>query len=354
MQILKLDLKNDLVKLRPENLDDLWIIYNTAQPGDMVLANTFRREKIAREDARPDSGERKPIFLGIRITKVEFHKYVNMVRLIGRIEQGVDIGEHHTVNVMIGSTFSLVRKWKNAEIEFLREAARDSNRPMVLAVCLDEGDATFAVVRQRGVDFIDEVTMSIPGKREDGAREAAKKQFHAAVARAIWTAASSRGLKDVLIVGPELTRIGLKKFLEDRSGEIPKHLNISYDTCYSPGRPGIYEAIRRGSIDRIARSNRVSTEMSEVERFLGEIAKDGKATYGFSEVVNAVGSGAVETLLMTDSFFRERRDEANKLMADVERYSGHHIMISTDHEGGVKLDSLGGLVAILRYRLALP
>ena len=36
MQILKLDLKNDTVKLRIHDLDDLWTIYNTVQPGDMV------------------------------------------------------------------------------------------------------------------------------------------------------------------------------------------------------------------------------------------------------------------------------------------------------------------------------
>jgi protein pelota len=351
LQIIKIDLRNDVIKLKPENLDDLWIIYNTVQPGDMVLAKTFRREKAVVEDARPERGEKKPIFLGIRIAKVEFHKYVNMVRLIGRIEQGVDIGEHHTINVMVGSIFSLARKWRKAEIEFLREAARDSTRPIVLAVCLEEGDATFAVIRQRGVDFIDEVTMSIPGKREDSAREAVRKQFHAAVSQAILNVSRLRGLKDVVIVGPELTRTGLRKFLEEEGREATSQLNISYDTCYSPGRTGIYEAIRRGSIDKVMRSNRVSMEISEVERLLGEIAKDGKATYGLSAVASALAMGAVDTLLMTDRFFRERRDEADRLMTDVEKYSGHHLMVSTDHEGGVKLESLGGLGAILRYRL---
>lgn len=354
MQILKLDLKNDTIKLRTENLDDLWTIYNTVQPGDLVRARTFRREKIQTDDSRPERGQKQPVFLSVRIEKVEFHKYVNMLRLIGRIESGTDIGRHHSINIEPGTSFSLVRDWRKAEIDLLKEAARESSRPMVLLVALDEGEASLALVRQRGVDFIDQVSTHIPGKREEGAREAARKEFHSTLLRAVVAAASSRGLKQAIVVGPELIRTGFKKFVEDRGKELAGDLSISYDTCFSPGRTGIYEAIRRGAVDRIVASNRVSTELSEVENFLGEVAREGRATYGLTEVTDAARSGAVDTLLVTDQLFRERRKEADALMREVERYSGRHVMISTDHEGGTKLQSLGGLGAILRYRIETP
>lgn len=351
MQILKLDLKNDTVKLRTENLDDLWTIYNTVQPGDLVLARTFRREKIQLDDSRPERGVKKPVFLGVRIEKVEFHKYVNMVRLIGRIESGTDVGSHHSINIEAGTSFSLVRNWRKAEIDLLKEAERETNKPMVLLVALEEGEASLALVRQRGVDFIDQVSTHIPGKREEGARDAARKEFHSTLIKAVLAAASSRGLKQAVVVGPELVRTGFSKFVEDRRKDLAGVLSISYDTCFSPGRTGIYEAIRRGAVDRIVASNRVSAELSEVERFLTEVAKGGRAAYGLTEVTNATRSGAVDTLLITDQLFRERRNEADGLIRDVERYSGRHMMVSTDHEGGVKLQSLGGLGAILRYRI---
>jgi protein pelota len=347
-----MDLKNDAVKLRVDDLDDLWAIYNTVEVGDLALAKTFRREKMEREDSRPERGEKKPVFLGVRVEKVEFHKYVNMIRLIGRIERGVDLGSYHALNIEPGSVFTVIKSWKRAEIATLKEAVRETKRPVILVVALEEGDATFAIIRQRGVDFLSEVSANIPGKREKGPREALRREFYSAVLKGITETASSRGLGQVLVVGPDLTRAGFKRYVEE-SPDLGS-IKVSFDTCFSPGRTGVYEAIRRGAVDRVVSSSRVSLEMSEVEDFLQEVARDGRAAYGPPQVKEAAGAGAVEKLLVTDEFFRERRAEAVAVIRQVERYQGSHLMISTDHEAGVKLQSLGGLGATLRYDFGRP
>jgi len=351
LQILRSDLKNGRLKLRVDNLDDLWILHNILQPGDLVLAKTFRREKVDTEDSRPERGEKKPVFLGIRIEKVELHKYVNMIRLIGRIERGIDLGSYHTINVQPGSIFSIVRDWKRSELDTLKEAVQESRRPKILIVSLEEGEASFGIVRQRGVDLINDLFANIPGKREKSARESLRGEFYNEVLGAIMEVAESQGIRDVLVVGPELTRTSFKAYVEDHP-DLLSGLNVTYDTCFSPGRTGIYEAIRRGAVDRMVTSSRVSLEMTRVEQFLSEVSKGGKATYGLREVKMATEAGAVESLLITDRFFRDRRDEADALIQRVKRYRGSHLIISTDHEAGTKLQSLGGLGAILRYRLS--
>jgi protein pelota len=222
---------------------------------------------------------------------------------------------------------------------------------MVLVVVVDDGEATLAVIRQRGVDFLGEISHNIPGKRESGAREPARKAFYAAVMQAIREAAGSRGISQVLVVGPDLTRAGFKSYMDERLGDMTGISSISYDTCHSPGRTGIYEAIRRGAVERVVSESRVSREIGAVEDFLGRIARDMPAAYGMGEVSRAVSAGAVEVLLVTDEFFRSNRREADELIRGTESCSGNHIMISTDHEGGRKLQSLGGLGALLRYRL---
>lgn len=350
MRILRLDLRNDTVKLRIDDLDDLWTIYNTVQPGDLALARTMRRERLEIDNSRPDRGEKKPVYLGIRVEKVEFHRYVNAVRLIGRIERGIDMGSFHTLNLEPGSVFTLVRKWKDSEISNLKEAVRESRRPLVLVVSLEEGEATLAVVRQRGIDFLDEISANIPGKREPGARDPARKRFFAEVIRTIGDVGESRGIDNVLIVGPELTRNALKEFAED-GRQLPPGIHLAYDTCYSPGRPGVYEALRRGSVERVIQSNRVSEELASVEELLALLAQGGPATYGVDQVARAVSLGAVQRLLITDRFFRERRDRADALIRKAESYAGKHLIVSTDHEGGTKLGALGGIAAALRYAL---
>lgn len=63
--------------------------------------------------------------------------------------------------------------------------------------------------------------------------------------------------------------------------------------------------------------------------------------------------GAVETLLVLDELLKgELREKVEELM-DAVRYSrGEVVVVSSEHEGGgEKLKALGGLAALLRFRV---
>jgi len=66
--------------------------------------------------------------------------------------------------------------------------------------------------------------------------------------------------------------------------------------------------------------------------------------------------GAIEKLVLTDVQLREAPDEERqvleKLMREVENKRGRVIIISTEHEAGVKLNSLGGIAALLRFPIS--
>ncbi len=80
-----------------------------------------------------------------------------------------------------------------------------------------------------------------------------------------------------------------------------------------------------------------------------EIAREGLYAYGPEEVGTAVQSGAVETLLVTDELSRSR--EVEGLMRQVEERRGRLMVVSTHHDAGRKLRALGGIAALLRYRI---
>ena len=50
-------------------------------------------------------------------------------------------------------------------------------------------------------------------------------------------------------------------------------------------------------------------EVAKVEELFTEIAKEGKAVYGWKEVNDAAGQGAIETLLVTDDCITKKREE---------------------------------------------
>jgi protein pelota len=76
-------------------------------------------------------------------------------------------------------------------------------------------------------------------------------------------------------------------------------------------------------------------------------------TYGFAEVEKASGYGAVETLLVADVTLREMAEEERtaleRVMKTAEDKGGRVVVISTEHEAGAKLLSLGGTAVLLRF-----
>ena len=69
----------------------------------------------------------------------------------------------------------------------------------------------------------------------------------------------------------------------------------------------------------------------------------------------AANYGAIEKLLVADLTLRETEDEQRlaleALMKNVEDARGEIMVVSTEHEAGTKLLSLGGVAALLRFPL---
>ena len=63
---------------------------------------------------------------------------------------------------------------------------------------------------------------------------------------------------------------------------------------------------------------------------------------------------AVETLLITDELLRTEResDSIDSFLKSVEHSQGRIVVFSTEFEPGRKLDSLGGIAALLRFKVA--
>jgi protein pelota len=99
--------------------------------------------------------------------------------------------------------------------------------------------------------------------------------------------------------------------------------------------------------------SRIGREASLIEDLMREIAMDAKAAYGMDDVRNAQGMGAVETLLITDELLRTEREGASidDFLKEVEHSQGRIVVFSTEFEPGKKLDSLGGIAALLRFKV---
>ena len=88
--------------------------------------------------------------------------------------------------------------------------------------------------------------------------------------------------------------------------------------------------------------------MMAIDKLLEQIAKNSsKVAYGEKQIDYAINLGAVKQLLVLDTFVASKNMEP--LMEMVENMKGEVMVISSEHEGGKQLESLGGMAAILRY-----
>ncbi len=331
------------ITLVPENLDDLWHLKYLVEPGDTVSTVTSRRVEGPDDLQRSTGGERETLEVDLEVEDVEFHRFSNRLRVAGVIRgcgRETEIGEHHTVNVEVHDELTVSKQWAPDQLERLEEAeeARESE---VVVVTVEEGEGHLHSVESHGVE--ERGSFSYQGAKgehgDSGAREEMFREMAEAVERL-----SPDG---VVVAGPGFTKQDLHEVLME-------HVDVervSLEDTASVGGRGVHEALKRGAVESVAEEARVSRESRLVDELMERVSDDGAAVYGVEPVEQAVEYGAVERLLVVDEFLRINREDVGDLVERVEQKGGEVTVFSGEFEPGLRLESLGGIAALLRYRI---
>lgn len=356
MKILQRDLKHDKMVVLPETLDDIWVLYNVISKGDGVYARTTRLVKMEELYARPKKGKRVPVYLGITAEKVVWERSLNRLRVHGIVceaPEEIDVtGSHHTINVTADKPVTIVKhRWLKHQIDRLDRASEVTETPIIV-MSIDDEQYCVAVLRQYGIDVKVEERTRLPGKLEAEKREKAKREFFKTALRFLReTWMNLRG--PIVIIGPGFVKNEFANYVKTVASDIACAV-VDVKGVNSAGVSGVHEALRSGVLTKALRHSRIAKEARVMEEALKRLGKGTlDVTYGFNEVEKASVFGAVEKLLLADITLREapdeRRTSLEKLMREVEEKGGQIIVISTEHEAGVKLLSLGGVAALLRF-----
>jgi len=153
----------------------------------------------------------------------------------------------------------------------------------------------------------------------------------------------------MVIAGPGFVKNDFYNYLKDKHTDLAKISII--ESTGAGGRNGISEVLKKGTVEKLTSENRVAQEMGAVNNLLTQIGKNSnKIAYGIKETKNAINLGAVSQLLILDTIVPKYN--MGKLMDMVENMKGEVMVISSEHDGGKQLESLGGVAAILRYQIA--
>ncbi len=345
LKILGKDLKGGRVTLLVETMDDVWHIRHLVDEGDLVEALTTRRDESATDKIRPEKAEKRRVVLGVRAEKLEFHDFSDRLRVTGVIETGpMGKGSHHTLNVEVGDKVTIYKeRWGRGHLARIDDAVKASKRPAVLILSMEEGNAVLGALRHFGVQRLAEISGEKEGKQYRSRADTA------AFFREVLDEVKVRreGGLPLVVVGPGFTKEDFLRYGREKSPEAVEGAAIV--GTGQAGMTGIYEALKEGAISKAAESTRVEEETQAVESLLEGIGKDGAVTYGPEHVARAVRAGAVELLLVTDALVRD--PAVAGVLESCEAAGGRCLIVSTAHDGGKKLEALGGLGALLRYRM---
>lgn len=348
MKVIFKDLKHGEIKLVAENLDDIWHLYNIIEIGDTVRAFTFRTLEEGKDDKiRTKKSDKKRMKLGVIVKEVKFHEFSDRLRVHGKIIEGPqDLGSFHTLNITDESMepLSIIKNnWKHFQLNRIEEAVKQRNEPIVTFISLDEDTATIAVLRQSGIQYITDIPSKRSGKMYDSP-DVINSYFNEIIS---FLKSTSKKDEYLVIVGPGFTREHFVKYGCEKYPEIFTKYHI-HNTGHA-GMNGIQEAIKTGIVKQITQENRVVFETEQVEKLFEEIRKNGLAIYGLIEVEQALNMGAVEKLLITDKLVRTKNGE--KLLDMAKENKSDFTIINTMHEAGKKIDGIGGIGAILRFKI---
>jgi protein pelota len=337
--------------LVPETVDDLWHISHVIEPEDRVAGDTTRRIQRNDDQLRDKGGEREHLWVELAVDDVEFARFANRLRVGGVIEECSredQLGLHHTINVEEHDEVEIEKRWKSDQRERIEEAVEATDNPDVAIATVSEGKAHVHTVEQFGT----EERASITGPTGKGEYARPRSELFEEL-----TAILRRMDADaILLAGPGFTKNDALAAIEEEAPEVAEKIR-TVDTS-SVGDRGVHEVLKRGAVEDVQEQTRIAEESELIDELMERIAEGTKVSYGPEQVAEAAEFGAIDELLVLDSDLRRERTgdgdweiAINEVIETTEQKGGDVTVFSSEFDPGQQLANLGGIAALLRYRI---
>ena len=349
MNIIHSDFKKGNVKLRITDPEDLWYLSHLIDPGDFVKGKTTRKIKIG--DGENAKTVKKTYFLKIEAETIDFDQSGDILRVNGKIKEGpeeVPKDSYQAIPLEEGSEFVLEKVgWMEFQKQKLEESAQKKHN--FLIIIFDREESLFALTKKFGYQVILKIKGDVPKKAKT---VEIKTDFQQEIIKTINTYNERHLPEKIILASPAFWKENLLKKISDP--EVKKKIVLV--NCSDVSERSIDEVLGSKELEKTLQSSRARTEKILMDELLSEINKNGLAVYAWGEVKKAIDAGAVSKLLLTDDFIQQKREEGHyieldKLMKQIDVLKGQINILSSKQETGQKLDGLGGIAAILRYKL---
>ncbi len=339
--------------LIPEDADDIFTFRRILERGDSIVADTSRVIKQVKDYGRPDRGERVKVRVSLKVEQCELDSVVDRLRVSGTITETdnelVSKGMGHSISVQAGDIVVVDkgRKWQDYELKMLRKSGTGGS---FVLVAIDTQEAAVARVSGTHVKVIPNIYSGQSGKRYQTKNNPNLESFFTDTDKTIM---SIIGEGDrVLIFGPGETRRRFLNMLLQRS-EIPKESIEVVDGVDVAGEDGIFVFLRSPAMKEAMGASKLAIVSSVLDQVMLMVNRgEAKFAMGLNEVSSAASIKAVDTVVFSDSIFATANEEnVVKMLNAIESYGAKTFAVDSSTDIGLRVSSLGGVVALLRYAI---
>ncbi len=338
LTLMKINEGKNYVELTVERVEDLFIVYLVLKPGDLIYSWTVR-------EVRGRSGERfgrEKVYLGVRVKSLEFHEPRGVLRIRGIIEdypewlEGAG-GSYHSLEVGVGSTLKIMRSIDRDYLGQLINTLGSGIKVLIASISIEE--TTVALATRLGVSVIATISNNYVQSKESGG-----------------SLMNQRYIDDISKVVKQLTEIHKPTALIIATqgmlvNSIPnievRGISIERVIVSEGGLSGVYEVERRGYLDKIG----LKLGYDIVNRIMEELGKGSGLVALGDEVYEALSIGAAESVAMLNKLLMEKAEESRRIVDECIRTRARLIIVPEGSEAGKLLSGLGGLAALLRFRV---
>ena len=344
MKVLKFNDAENTLKVQLDSFDDLYLMARIIAGGDTVEGKGLRRFR----PNETDEGEQKEVFIKIQVEKTELDKGSGKLRVNGKIVSGrpeefIRLNSYHTLNVGQTDVIEIHKEvWKDYILSRIKQAVRDTRKPRLGVIAMDDEKATIAYVKGYGVDVITEIYSHLSKRLKEKDFEKQRNAYFDTLIDDI----RRMEIDIVVVAGPGFMKDDIKKYMEDKGVSTGKRL--IFVQASDAERSGVREAAHSQAVMAALEQDILRDEFSLLNLFLR--AMQVNAGWSGIEKVRAslqdYSSGVVlvNDSVLNDSSMQEVLDIADMNKVEIK-------IFNSEDEAGQQLSNFRNIASIAKQML---
>lgn len=345
-------LTKNSAEIIPETIEDILFIRLYVRKGDLVSTKTVRTIKIEKTFSRHVEKDRKSVVITVKVEKVSFEKSFELLRITGEIQgasdENISQGSRHSIEITPGTRFLLIKCESQIDFNLLGVSVKQDE---FVIVSIDSLEAGIGRVKGSKVEYVAEVQSNYQGKLYETKREK-DSMFFDKILKIV--SPFFENIKKLIVTGPGPLKSNFKSYVESSSG-LDKLQVVLMEGVDTSGFDGIRMALNSEGFSKVLQDNFFSKAKEAMAKVLSSLYKgDGLASVSLEEIEYMCANGAVDSLLISMGYLSKSSVDEEKLVqifSTLMGYKSSLYFLDSNTNVGIQLESIGGVVALFRYRI---